>query len=79
MSSDGLTPAQRNGLQRLALAVGDFEPLAALARIGPEIAEQLVALGLAERGPCAQRMLSRGYSEGYRLSQEGWQVLDRKR
>jgi hypothetical protein len=45
-----LTKQQVRGLKALALAEQRFEPLELAARIKFEVADQLVAMGLAETG-----------------------------
>jgi hypothetical protein len=63
-------------LNKLADALSDFEPLAKQSYLGPIVAERLVAMGLAEKGPCLEQY-SRGDEVGYRLSELGWKFLDR--
>lgn len=67
------------GVGQLANAISEFEPLAKRSKLGEIVAERLVNMGLAEKGPCSDRYASIGYSTGYRLSQLGWKILDRGR
>lgn len=67
------------GLQQLSNAMSEFEPLAKRARLGPVIADRLVAMKLAEKGEVSERYIGIGYEVGYKLSELGWAVLDRGR
>jgi hypothetical protein len=66
------------GLQELANALSDFEPLAKRGNLGKVVAERVVKLGLAEKGSMP-RYAAIGMAEGYRLTDLGWKVLDRGR
>jgi hypothetical protein len=66
------------GLNKLADSLSDFEPLAKRSHLGPVVAERLVALGLAEKGPCLEQYFG-GDEVGYRLNELGWKFLDRGR
>ena len=48
------------GLKQLSNAMGDFEPLAKRARLGPVVADRLVALRLAEKGEATERYVGIG-------------------
>jgi hypothetical protein len=61
-----LDTEERFGIQELATVLGEFEPLAKRRRLGKDVAERLVAKGLAERGA--------GKPTGYRLSELGRQL-----
>ncbi len=61
-------------LRTLANSSSDFEPLAARPGVGQALAEQLIALGLVESGPCKPRYAD--YGTGYRLTKAGWEALD---
>lgn len=74
-----LDPHEWRGLQQLSNAMSDFEPLARRARLGPLVADRLVALTLAEKGEVTERYVGIGYETGYRLSELGWAMLDRGR
>jgi len=74
-----LTPHQWRGLRDLASAGGDMEPLAKRANLGKVVADQLVELGLAERGRSTERYAAIGLDVGYRLSDLGWKVIERGR
>jgi hypothetical protein len=50
-----LTKSQSRVLTTLSTAEDRFEPLALRSHVSEEVADELVALGLAERGPCYQR------------------------
>lgn len=67
------------GIQQLANALGEFEPLAKRGKLGEAVAERLVKMGLAEKGPCSERYASIGMATGYRLSHLGWKVKGRGR
>ena len=67
------------GLQQLSNATSEFEPLAKRARLGPVIADRLVAMKLAGKGEVSERYFGIGYEVGYKLSELGWAVLDRGR
>lgn len=79
LANEALSAHQWRGLKDLASALSDMEPLAKRGNLGEVVAEQLVALGLAERGPCIERYAAIGYDIGYRVSELGWKVLDRGR
>jgi hypothetical protein len=74
-----LTKQQSRGLKALSLAERRFEPLELAARLKFEVADQLVALGLAETGECDARYTDWGYQTGYRLTQKGWTALFQQR
>ena len=61
------------GLKTLSLAGRNFEPIAPRG-ISSIVADKLVALGLAQRGECRQRMQELGYETGYRLTMVGWKA-----
>ena len=63
----------------LANALDEFEPLAKRGNLGEVVADPLVQIGVAEKGRCSERYVSRGMAIGYRLSQLGWKVKERGR
>ncbi|WP_242076356.1 hypothetical protein [Brevundimonas diminuta] len=67
------------GLKQLSNAMSEFEPLAKRARLGPVIADRLVAMTLAEKGDVSERYVGIGYEVGYKLTELGWAVLYRGR
>ncbi|WP_145619711.1 hypothetical protein [Nitrospirillum bahiense] len=74
-----LTAHEWRGVEQLANAISEFEPLAKRGNLGVVVAERLVDLRLAEKGPCSPRYAAIGYTEGYRLSDLGWKVKQRGR
>ena len=50
LSETSLDAHEWRGVQELAKALNDLEPLAKRARLGEVVAERLVSLGLAEKG-----------------------------
>lgn len=76
LASETLDQHEWRGVDELANALVDFEPLSKRGRLGATVAERLVARGLAEKGPCSDRY--RGVI-GYRLTDLGWKVKDRGR
>lgn len=79
LNHQALDAHEWRGLQELAKALGDFEPLAKRVRLGQVVVDRLVGLGLAEAGPPPKPYLARGFDIGYRLTELGWKVLDRGR
>lgn len=75
----GLTARDWTALQKLADAVGEFEPLAKRPGVGTATAERLVALGLVEKGEASPAYKNRGYDVGYRLTERGWRALEHQR
>ena len=72
-----LTKPQTRALKTLSIAEDRFEPLALRSHVSQEAADELVALGLAECGPCYQRYRVWGHMTGYRLTGVGLAALDR--
>jgi hypothetical protein len=70
-----MTHHHRRGLKEVANAISDFHPLATRGNLGQTLADQLVDLGLAERGPYSPAYAARGYSIGYRLTDAGWRAI----
>ena len=68
---------QMNAMAKLANALTSFEPLANRPGVGEKTADELVSLGLAERGSCDEPWPSRGYPIGYRLTNLGWLIQER--
>jgi len=75
----GLTGRDWTALEKLAAAVGEFEPLAKRTGVGAVTAERLVALSLVEKGEPSPAYKGRGYDVGYRLSERGWRALEHQR
>ena len=67
------------GVGQLANALHELEPLAKRGNLGEVVADRLVKMGLAERGPTSDRYQSIGMRVGYRLSELGWKFVDRGR
>lgn len=67
------------GVTQLANALSIFEPLAKRGNLGMTIANRLVSLRLAEKGPTSERYASIGLPEGYRLTDLGWKIKERGR
>ena len=72
-----LTKPQTRALKTLSIAEDRFEPLALRSHVSQEAADELVALSLAECGPCYQRYRVWGHMTGYRLTGAGWTALGR--
>ena len=72
---DKLTKTLIRALKAISSHEGHFQPLELRSSIKAEAAEQLVDLGLAERGDCDVRFEEWGYPTGYRLTQAGWSEL----
>jgi hypothetical protein len=73
LTHEAVTAHQWRGLKALRAALSEFEPLAKRVGIGEIVAEQLVALRLAEKGPAPARY----GGTGYRLGDLGWKVIER--
>jgi hypothetical protein len=73
---DGHEWAWRRAARKRAQSI---EPLAKRGNLGEVVAERLVRIGLAEKGPCSDRYASTGIPTGYRLSELGVRVLDHGR
>jgi hypothetical protein len=77
--SPKLTKKQIRGLKTLSLAYTRFTPIQLLT-ITHEVAEQLVHLGLAEKGESFPRYKEVfGYDVGYRLTRAGAIFLNDRR
>lgn len=72
-----LTKPQTRALKTLSIAEDRFEPLALRSHVSQEVADELVALGLVESGPCFQRYRVWGHMTGYRLTGTGRTALGR--
>ena len=72
-----LTKSQTRALKTLSAAENRFEPLALRSHVSQETADELVALSLAEGGPCYPRFRVWGHITGYRLTKAGWTALGR--
>ena len=79
LANTALDAHEWRGVGQLANALSDFEPLAKRGNLGEVVADRLVRLGLAEKGPSSDRYASIGMSVGYRLSELGWRVKERGR
>lgn len=79
IAHEALDAHEWRGVRELSNALSQFEPLAKRGNLGEVVAERLVRLGLAEKGPCSDRYASIGMPIGYRLSEPGVRVLDRGR
>ena len=66
-----LTKPLLRGLKDLSSAGNRFQPVELRASTTSAVAEELVAMGLAERGDCDPRFAEWGYTVGYRLTQAG--------
>lgn len=75
LTRERLDANEWRGIEQLANAGSEFEPLAKRGNLGAVIAERLVDLGLAEKGQCPDRCAS----VGYRLTDLGWKIRDRGR
>ena len=71
------TSQQTRVLKALSIGEDRFEPLALRSHVSQQVADELVAHGLAERGPCDQRYRVWGHMTGYRLTSGGWAALGR--
>lgn len=65
------------GVGQFANALSIFEPLAKRGNLGEVVANRLVSLGFAEKGPSSDRYFAIGMKIGGRLSELGWKVKDR--
>jgi hypothetical protein len=63
-----LSPSLKHGLRAPAVAGNEFEPFVDWI-VGPNVIEQLIALGLAEQGDSNRPSVGR---IGYRPTQAGW-------
>jgi hypothetical protein len=79
LSETSLDAHEWRGVQELAKALNDLEPLAKRARLGEVVAERLVSLGLAEKGRSSSPYAGIGMTTGYRLTELGWKVKERGR
>lgn len=79
LDSISLNANEWRGVNELANAQSDLEPLAKRSNLGQTIADRLVAIGLAEEGPVNTRYAAIGYKTGYRLTDLGWKVRERGR
>lgn len=79
LANTALDAHEWRGVRQLANALSDFEPLAKRGNLGEVVAERLVRLGLAEKGPCSDRYASIGMPVGFRLRELGWRVKERGR
>lgn len=68
----GLSPHEVKAMNKLKRALNGFDPIAALPGISENMADRLVAYGLAEKG----KATSSGGPFGYRLSDLGWRALE---
>lgn len=76
---DKLTKPLVRGLKNLAQAENEFVPIELRGATSSDVADQLVALGLAERGSCEARWQDQGYAVGYRLTRDGFTALHDRR
>src|SRR5215467_11809969 len=76
-----LTKRQIGALKSMSINEGRFEPVQLREAVSQETADQLVELGLVERGDCYPRYAHWGYLIGYRLTPSGREFLlgDRSR
>lgn len=79
LANTALDAHEWRGVGQLANALSIFEPLAKRGNLGEVVADRLVSLGLAEKGPSSDRYFAIGMKVGYRLSELGWKVKDRGR
>lgn len=79
LQNTALDAHEWRGVGQLANALSQFEPLAKRGNLGEVVAERLITLGLAEKGPCSDRYALIGMATGYRLSDLGWRVKERGR
>lgn len=79
LANETLDANEWRGVQQLANALSEFEPLAKRGNLGETVAERLVSLGIAEKGPSSSAYAARGMPVGYRLTELGWKLNDRGR
>jgi hypothetical protein len=79
LANTALDAHEWRGLNDLANAIGEFEPLAKRGNLGETVAERLVTIRLAEKGPTSDRFAAIGMPIGYRLSDLGWKIKERGR
>lgn len=79
LANTALDAHEWRGVGQLANALGEFEPLAKRGNLGETVAERLVSLGIAEKGPSSSAYAARGMPVGYRLTELGWKLKDRGR
>jgi hypothetical protein len=77
--NDKLTKPLTRALKALSLHERRFQPLQLRGSVATEVADQLVVLGLAERGDSDARFEDWGYATGYRLTRAGWTALNARR
>ncbi len=71
LMAEKLTKPLWRGLKVLSLAHDRLEPIELWASVSSEVADNLVAMGLAERGESDPRFEEWGYPVGYRLTSAG--------
>lgn len=74
-----LTAQQWNALRAMERTVTDFEPLENLPGVGRALVSQLEQLGLVEGGRLRERYTSIGLTQGYKVTDLGWRVVERGR
>jgi hypothetical protein len=79
LTSTTLNASEWRGVLDLANALNAFDPLTKRGKLGQEVADRLVAMGLAETIPCSAGYDPRQHPVGYRLTDLGWQVRERGR
>lgn len=79
LATVSLTAHEWRGVNELANALNDLEPLAKRGNLGQTVVDRLVAIGLAEEGPVDARYAAGGYRTGYRLTDLGRKVRERGR